>query len=142
MGAPPSNPADHAQDFAHRYAKELDRYYAIRMEELGIATEELGAADRDRNKPWRAFEPDERKGGTIAEGIVVDSGALNPDLLHGRKGASIWRKARLRDRIDAIIAHEYEENRHGTHAQAVKAAATTELPVTQGARRILRAMAR
>jgi hypothetical protein len=42
--------------------------------------------------------------------------------------------------IDAIIAHEWEESRHGTHEAAVKAGPKTELPVTDGARRILRAM--
>jgi hypothetical protein len=30
----------------------------------------------------------------------------NPGLLKGGKGGRIWPKARLRDRIDAIIAHE------------------------------------
>ena len=55
---------------------------------------------------------------------------------------SAERKARLRDRIDSIIAHEYEESRYGTHADALKAAAKTELPITDEARRICRAMAR
>jgi hypothetical protein len=62
--------------------------------------------------------------------------------LKGKKGGRLWPKARLRDRIDAIIAHEWEENRHGTHEAALRAAARTELPVSDGARRILRAMAR
>ena len=43
---------------------------------------------------------------------VVDSGALNPELFKGKKGGRIYPKMRLRDRIDAIIAHEYEELRH------------------------------
>ena len=38
-----------------------------------------------------------------------------------------YAKARLRDRIDSIIAHEYEELRHGgLHVDALKAAAMTE----------------
>jgi hypothetical protein len=50
--------------------------------------------------------------------------------------------ARLRDRIDAIIAHEWEEDRLGSHEAALKAAPRTELPVSDGARRILRALGR
>jgi hypothetical protein len=36
MPKPPRDPADHAQDFAFRYARDLDAYCAVRMEELGI----------------------------------------------------------------------------------------------------------
>src|SRR5208337_219190 len=36
----------------------------------------------------------------------------------------------------------YEELRHGSHVAALKAAAQTELPITPGARRLNRAMAR
>ena len=41
-----------------------------------------------------------------------------------------------------IIAHEYEELRHGSHAQALKVAPKTELPISDEARRLCRAMAR
>jgi hypothetical protein len=34
-----------------------------------------------------------------------------PQLLKGKKGGRIWAKVRLKDRIDAIIAHEYEKLR-------------------------------
>jgi hypothetical protein len=71
---------------------------------------------------------------------VVDSGVLNPELLEGKRGGKAWAEARLRDRIDAVIVHEYEEERHGTHEEAVKAAPNMDLPVTDGARRILKAM--
>jgi hypothetical protein len=67
---------------------------------------------------------------------------LNPELLKGKKGGRIWPKARLRDRIDAIIAHEWAEDQTLDHDEALKAAARTKLPVTDRARRILRAMAR
>jgi hypothetical protein len=91
---------------------------------------------------WCAFDPAGRDGGSITRGIVVNSRALNPDLLKGGKGARIYAKARLRDHIDSIIAHEYEESRLGTHESALKAAASTKLPITDGARRILRATGR
>jgi hypothetical protein len=112
------------------------------MEELGIPGDKIGAPDYERDGSWRAFDPYERKGGTITGGLVVDSGCLNPDLLRGRKGGRLWPRARLRDRIDAIIAHEFEEARHGTHEEALKAAAGTSLAIRDSARRILRAMAR
>jgi hypothetical protein len=101
----------------------------------------IGADDPYRRIPWRAFEPDERTGGYITSGITVNSGVLNPELLKGN-GSRIWPKARLRDRIDAIIAHEWEEYRHGTHEAALKAAPKTGLPISSGARRILRALGR
>jgi hypothetical protein len=75
--------------------------------------------------------------------VVVDSGVLNPELLKGNKGGRIWPKMRLKDRIDAIIVHEYEELRSGgKHAEALKAAAKTELPISDEARRLNRARAR
>lgn len=92
-------------------------------------------------KPWRVFDPDEKTGGSISTGIVVDSGVLNPDLLKGSKGGRIWPRTSLRDRIDAIIAHEWTEDRPLDHEDALKLAARSELPVTERARRILRAMA-
>ena len=51
--------------------------------------------------------PDEKEGGHVTTGITVNSGCLNPQLLKGRKGGRIWPMARLRDRIDAITAHEW-----------------------------------
>jgi hypothetical protein len=138
---PPPDPADHAQDFAQRWADRLDQYAALRMEELGIPSDMIGSDDRFRGKTWHAFDVEERTGGFITTGITVNSGCLNPDLLKGEQGSRIWPTARLRDRIDAIIAHEYEEERVGTHEAALKAAPKTALPISDGARRILRAMA-
>ena len=103
------------------------------MEELGIPKDKIGASDREHGIVWCAFNPHDRDGRNITTGVTINSGVLNPDLLKGKKGGRIWPKARLRDRIDAIIAHEYEKDRHGTHEAALKAAAKTELPVTDGA---------
>jgi hypothetical protein len=36
MDKPPADSADHAQDFARRYAQPLDQYCTLRMEELGV----------------------------------------------------------------------------------------------------------
>jgi hypothetical protein len=42
---PATDPADHAEDFAHRWADRLDQYCAGRMDELGIPSEKIGAGD-------------------------------------------------------------------------------------------------
>ena len=139
---PPTDSADHAEDFAHRWADQLDEYCTIRMDELGIPNDKNGEQDPNRPKSWRAFVPEERTGGYTSKGITVNSGCLNPELLKGKKGGRIWPKARLRDRIDSIIAHEWAEDQILDHDEALKAAAKTELPVSDGAKRILRAMAR
>jgi hypothetical protein len=120
----------------------LDEYCALRMQELGIPEHKLGADDLRKNMTWCAFDWHGQDGGNITGGVTINSGVLNPELLKGQKGGRIWPHARLRDRIDAIIAREWEESRHGTHEAALKAGPKTELPVTDGARRILRAMAR
>ncbi len=141
-GKPPTDPAEHARDFGRRWADRLDWYCAIRMQELGIPADKNGAGDPYLRLPWRAFEPEETAGGHITTGITINSGVLNPDLLKGVMGGRIWPRSRLRDRIDAIIAHEWAEDKHGSHEAALKAAPRTELPITDGARRILKAMGR
>ena len=125
--APPPDPADHAADFSRRYELPLDQYCAIRMQELGIPGHLHGAPDFGGDGRWRAFIARGRSGGNITSGITLNSGFAG---------------ARLRDRIDAIIAHEYEEDRLGSHEAALKHAPRTELLISDGARRILRAMGR
>jgi hypothetical protein len=138
----PADPADHAEDFAHRYAEPLDWLASIRMEELGIPNERIGSNDHDHGLSGAAFNPYERdRGGNNPNGPVnVDSGVFNPELMtkaYTKKTAKLWRKSRLRDRIDAIIAHEINEADHGTHEAALKMAPKTELPINDRARRIL-----
>jgi hypothetical protein len=84
------------------------------MEDLGIPAQLLGAPDFDGDGHWRAFIARERQGGNLTTGININSGVFNPQLVNG-KGSRLWRKARLRDRMDTIIAHEYEEYRLGSH---------------------------
>ena len=78
--------------------------------------------------------------------LIVDSGVLNLSLLrkdYGREADGLFEKSRLRDRLDAIIAHEYEEHRHGmSHNAALENATGTSLPITERAREICRAMER
>lgn len=139
---PPEDPSDHAEDFFRRYAHDLDTYCAIRMDELGIPDHLHGAPDFGGDGRWRAFISHDRVGGRITTGITANSGCLNPHLLKGLPGSRVFARAELKDRIDAIIAHEYEEDRLGTHELAFKHGPKTTLPITHGARRILRAMGR
>jgi hypothetical protein len=139
---PPSNPANHAEDFAHRYARDLDAYCAVRMEQLGLPERLHGTRDLEGNGRWTAFIARDRQGGSLLEGIAVNSGCLDPQLLKGKPGTRDYAKVSLRDRIDGIIAHEYEEDRLGSHGAVLKHGAKTALPVTDGARRILKAMGR
>jgi hypothetical protein len=149
IGTPPSrrvptDPAAHAVQSAREWEDVCERYVRRRMRELGIEQDRVGAVEYAEGGVRRAFSPGERIGGTC-DGfgrLYVDSGCLNPELLKGEKGGRVWPKARLRDRIDAVIAHEYEEARHGSHEAALSAAPKTELPISDGARRILRAMGR
>jgi hypothetical protein len=142
LPAVPGNPAEHAIRSAYEWRDVAESYVRRRMRELGIPKDMIGASDPEHGVEQAAFMPHDREGGNITTGLTVNSGALNPDLLKGGKGGRLWPKARLRDRIDAIIAHEWAEARHSTHEAALKAAAKTELRVTDGARRILRAMSR
>src|ERR1700722_13241327 len=76
----PADPADHAEDFAHRYAEPLDWLAGIHMEELGIPNDRIGSNDHHRRLYGRAFNPFERDGGGISPGgrINLDSGSFDP----------------------------------------------------------------
>ncbi len=91
------------------------------------------------------FHPNATTGGNVlGPRIAVNSGVFNPELMsepYGPEVGKIWAKSRLRDRIDAVIIHELAEAKAGTHEGALALAAETDLPVSEGTRRILRAMA-
>jgi hypothetical protein len=143
MDKPPTDPAEHASQSARTWADKLEEHCTIRIQELGIPDDMNGQPDYGADGRWRVFDAYEREGGRNTTGVIVDSDVLNPELLKGKKGGRIWRKARLRDRIDAIISHEYEElHADGKHAEAVKNAARTKLPISVEARRLNRARAR
>ena len=61
----PADPADHAEDFAHRYADKLDWLAGIRMEELKISKDRIGSNDHDHGLVRQAFNPYERHGGGV-----------------------------------------------------------------------------
>ena len=59
-------------------------------------------------------------------------------MAHRPEAGPLWAKSRLRDRIDAIIAHEDAESLTGDHDLAEAMAPDTALPITDGARQLLR----
>ena len=77
----------------------------------------------------------------MTSGITLNSGCLNSESIRGKR-SRLWAKARLRDRLDVVIAHEYEGDRLGMHELTLKHAHKTDLPISDGARRICRVMAR
>jgi hypothetical protein len=74
----PADPADHAEDFAHRYAEPLDWQAGLRMEALRIPDGRIGSNDHLHGLVGRAFNPYEREGGGISHvgQINIDSGVL------------------------------------------------------------------
>ena len=100
------------------------------MEEPGVSGHLIGDANPHRRQSWRAFVAEERSGGHITEGVTINSGVLNPKLFTG-KDSRVWAKAPLKDRIDAVIAHELAEHEHDTHEATLKAAPKMDLPITQ-----------
>jgi hypothetical protein len=116
-----------------------------RMHALDIAEDPIGLPDASRGLSWATFHPNGTTGGSVVgENIAVNLGVFNPELLTERYGGEIgttWAKSRLRDRIDAVIAHEVAEGQAGTHEGAEALAVETTLSVSEGTRRILRAMA-
>ncbi len=142
-GGRPADPGLRAHQIELEWADVAECYVRRRNRELGIPEGMNGQPDFARDGTWRAFDPNTRTGGQNTIGVVVNSGILNPELLKGEKGGRIWPRMRLEDRIDAIIAHEYEELlAHGVHVNALKAAAATKLPISDEARRLNRARAR
>jgi hypothetical protein len=149
----PADPSEHAVQFAQDWYDRLESHSRRRMRELEIPDHRIGAYDIDFDFRHAAFFPKERPGGAHSPGarINLNSGILNPALLAPKAGpevATLWAKGRLRDRMDAIIAHEDIEGLRVTageemkaaHDAAVALAPDTPRPIREGARRILRAI--
>ena len=149
IGEPPSersiwhDPKKHARDFAERYAEPMNYHVENRMTELGIDPARIGVGDAAHGIRHAAFMPHETDGGgnTPDGRLNLDSGILNPDLFKrlGPEASVAYAKARLRDRMDAGIAHEFEELKGGgRHEYAFEHAPETELPIRHEARELAR----
>lgn len=142
----PADPASHAQEVAREWEDVGETYVQKTMRELGIAEHRIGAPNYERGGVKRAFLPEDTRGGTNDQWgrLYVDSGILNPELNaaeNGPEAARIWAESRLRDRIQAVVAHEDIESRGVSHDVAVQLAPDSELPIGANARRILRSIA-
>jgi hypothetical protein len=84
--------------------------------------------------------------GAKSPGIQADLGALDPDFPEMSIAPS-WSTSSLKDRVDAVTAHEYTEVTSRlpiaqAHEYALENAPNTTLNITEGAREILRQYAR
>jgi hypothetical protein len=142
----PADPRAHAKQLAREWEDVAESYIRQRMRQLEIPDHQIGAPDYERGGVRRVFLADESLGGSCVTGrrLFVDSGVLNPDLdadVIGAEASNIWAKSRLRDRIDAVIVHEYLEAQGLLHDDVVQRAADCDLPISENARRILRRIA-
>ena len=143
---PPTDAADHAEDFSRRYSEDLDIVAGQTMMDLGIPDDKMGARDHTRRSEIHSFFPGDREGGTVSHvgQITLDSGLMNPGLLadYDEETRKIWQRTRVRDRAQAIIAHELAEHDFGDHELALIAGPETRLPISHAARELLRQMER
>jgi hypothetical protein len=144
---PPPDPADHAQDFSYRYAQDLDIVAGQTMMDLGLSNNLMGGRDPERAGEHHSFFPSDREGGTVSRTgqITLDSGMMNPDLMapYDEATQKLWRRTRIRDRAQAIIAHELAEYEYGgDHELALIAGPETTLPISHAARELLKQMER
>jgi hypothetical protein len=142
----PADPAEHARVVAREWEDVAEGYVQKRLRQLGIPERCIGAPHYERGGQRRAFLPSESKGGTndFAVRLYVDSGVRNPALnaeKNGPDATRLWARSRLRDRIDAVIAHEFEEGRGLSHNHVVERVADTRLLISENARRILKSVA-
>ena len=96
---PPPDPADHAEDFSRRYARELEIASGQVVIDLGLSAYQMGARDPDRNSEHHTFFPGERSGGSISPAgqVTLDSAVMDPRALDGPYGGeagALWRKSR------------------------------------------------
>lgn len=141
----PADPDEHARQFAVEWADRLEVYARRRMREVGVPDHLIGTVDVDNRIERRAFFPHQCTGGDNIHrrGINLDSGIFNPALLDkfpDPEVRSVWVHARLRDRADAVIAHEFEEATDDEpleHLAAVRKAPVTRLGISAEARRLL-----
>ena len=110
------DPAEHARDFAApRYAEPMNYHVENRMMELGIHTDRIAQEIRLPAPRFLAGGDDRRRQRT-GRRLTVDSGVFNVELMANRPEVrAVWAKSRLRDRIDATMAHEDTESLTGDH---------------------------
>ena len=102
--------------------------------------------DADNGYRLAAFHTEELDGGGVhppSGRINVDAGLFTQGLLAAnapREVSSFYDRCRASVRLDAIIAHEYEEGVRGDHLAAEEHAPNTSLAIKEQSRRLLRAI--
>ena len=133
-------------DFARRYRALLSEAIANRMRRIGVPSDMIGIEywGVDTGAFVEYFPP--QLGGNIRVGLNGRTGInVDPaifDFDAPKVGQlSAWRGARLRDRVDAVVAHEFTEATAPEgcdfHQYAIEHAERTELEITDRARLIL-----
>jgi hypothetical protein len=133
-------------DFADRYQELLSRAIANRMRRVGVPDEMIGVEWWGVDKgPFVRYHPPQlggniRLGTNGKPGINIDPAVLDVNAPK-MGGLASWRSASLRDRIDAVIAHEYSEalapEGVDWHVHALTNAEHTLLKISDPARQIL-----
>jgi hypothetical protein len=137
-------------DFANRFEQEFNRAVARRMRQVGVPEEMIGTkwwgegADAfiaGRQPPQvggsMKIGADGKPGGINIDAAVLDTDAPKMGNIES------WRSANLKDRIDAVIAHEHAEfmapKGVDGHIHALRNAEHTALAISDTAREILKA---
>jgi hypothetical protein len=154
MAAGPYSPPPEVVAYAKEWERQLDQVIALRMRTVGVPEAMIGIKGMPYEDPG-AFVCTHAIGGSNnnipGRGIVGSGPGINVDLavLDARctymRAVKSWESAGLKDRVDAVIAHEYTEVLSGglapgltPHLHAIKAAPETELMISERAREILR----
>jgi hypothetical protein len=137
----------HVADFANQYQEPLNAAIGNRMRQVGVPDEMVGIKYYGVDEgAFVRYDPPQlggniRVGTNGKPGINVDPAVFDANAPKMGQLPS-WRSASLRDRIDAVIAHEYTEvtapQGVDFHIHALKNAENTPLKITDRARQILK----
>ncbi len=146
-----NQPSTKVAEFAHEYGNDLKVAIGNRMRQIGVPEKYIGINGAwgvedgpfDLNSYRGGINLRENTRGNTLPGIQVDLGALDPEFPNMAAVSPTWSTASLKDRVDAVIAHEYTEVVSSqpisqAHYDALKNAANTALNITSKARQILR----
>jgi RHS repeat-associated protein len=134
-------------DFANTNQDRLSKVIGNRMRHVGVPEEMIGIEYYGVDKgPFVRYDPPQlggniRVGTNGKPGINVDPAVFDANAPKMGNLPS-WKSARVQDRIDAVIAHEYTEvlapQGVDFHIHALKNAENTPLKISDRARQILK----
>jgi hypothetical protein len=151
VGGPYRPPTDVLR-FSAEYEAELNAASAKRMRQVGVPEEMIGIRGMPFEDAGAFVRTHAQGGGNLRAGTIPGIGAgINVDLAvldtqyPPMSGVPSWSRASLKDRLDAVIAHEYTEALAPTtlavglpsHRHALQNAPDTSLNITLRAREIL-----